>query len=157
MNNKKLPSEDAGHRDWQNVRKNNLQNMAKEPEKPTTTNNKKPLQEKGDIDVSKWYIDRRELNTWPEVGSTSPTRILINVLFPAPLGPRTPNISPKKEKKKRKFAYLLKRLSIVLHTNTAITPTFFYTKVDMVSCHFLNFPSKKKIFLLIIFFMQTAN
>ena len=31
-------SEDAhGHRDWQNVRKNNLQNTAKEPEKPTTT------------------------------------------------------------------------------------------------------------------------
>ena len=30
-------SEDAGHRDWRNVRKNNLQNMAKEPEKPTTT------------------------------------------------------------------------------------------------------------------------
>ena len=33
-----LSSEDAGHRDWQNVRKNNLQNMAKEHEKPTTTN-----------------------------------------------------------------------------------------------------------------------
>ena len=32
-----LSSEDAGHRDWQNVRKNNLQNTAKEPEKPTTT------------------------------------------------------------------------------------------------------------------------
>ena len=32
-----LSSEDAGHRDWQNVRKNNLQNMAKQPEKPTTT------------------------------------------------------------------------------------------------------------------------
>ena len=32
-----LSSEDAGHRDWRNVRKNNLQNMAKEPEKPTTT------------------------------------------------------------------------------------------------------------------------
>ena len=30
-------SEDAGHRDQQNVQKNNLQNMAKEPEKPTTT------------------------------------------------------------------------------------------------------------------------
>ena len=32
-----LSSEDAGHRDWQNVRKNNLQNMPKEPEKPRTT------------------------------------------------------------------------------------------------------------------------
>ena len=32
-----LSSEDAGHRDWRNVRKNNLQNMAKEPEIPTTT------------------------------------------------------------------------------------------------------------------------
>ena len=32
-----LSSEDAGHRDWRNVRKNNLQNTAKEPEKPTTT------------------------------------------------------------------------------------------------------------------------
>ena len=30
-------SEDAGHRDWRNVRKTNLQNTAKEPEKPTTT------------------------------------------------------------------------------------------------------------------------
>ena len=30
-------SEDACHRDWRNVRKNKLQNMAKEPEKPTTT------------------------------------------------------------------------------------------------------------------------
>ena len=30
-------SEDAGHRDWQNVRKNNLQKKAKEPQKPTTT------------------------------------------------------------------------------------------------------------------------
>ena len=30
-------SEDAGHRDWRNVRKNKLQNTAKEPEKPTTT------------------------------------------------------------------------------------------------------------------------
>ena len=33
-----LSSEDAGHRDWRNIRKNNLQNMAKELEKPTTTN-----------------------------------------------------------------------------------------------------------------------
>ena len=32
-----LSSEDAGHRDWQNVRKNNLQKTTKEPEKPTTT------------------------------------------------------------------------------------------------------------------------
>uniref|UniRef100_A0ABM5G160 Coiled-coil domain-containing protein 170 isoform X6 n=1 Tax=Pogona vitticeps TaxID=103695 RepID=A0ABM5G160_9SAUR len=32
-----LSSEDAGHRNWRNVRKNNLQNTAKEPEKPTTT------------------------------------------------------------------------------------------------------------------------
>ena len=32
-----LSSQDAGHRDWWNVRKNNLQNTAKEPEKPTTT------------------------------------------------------------------------------------------------------------------------
>ena len=32
-----LSSEDAGHRDWQNVRKNYLQNTAKEPKKPTTT------------------------------------------------------------------------------------------------------------------------
>ena len=37
-----LSSEDAGHRDWRNVRKNNLQNMAKEPEKPTTTKKCKP-------------------------------------------------------------------------------------------------------------------
>ena len=36
LNLKKLATEDAGHRDWRNVRKNNLQNMAKEPEKPTT-------------------------------------------------------------------------------------------------------------------------
>ena len=28
-----LSSEDAGHRDWRNIRKNNLQNTAKEPEK----------------------------------------------------------------------------------------------------------------------------
>ena len=28
-----LSSEDAGHRDWQDVRKNNLKNMAKEPKK----------------------------------------------------------------------------------------------------------------------------
>uniref|UniRef100_A0ABM5FK34 Extracellular tyrosine-protein kinase PKDCC isoform X1 n=1 Tax=Pogona vitticeps TaxID=103695 RepID=A0ABM5FK34_9SAUR len=34
-----LSSEDASHRDWRNVRKNNLQNKAKEPEKPTTTIN----------------------------------------------------------------------------------------------------------------------
>ena len=33
----RLSSEDASHRDWRNVRKNNLQNMAKEPKKPTTT------------------------------------------------------------------------------------------------------------------------
>ena len=32
-----LSSEDAGHRDWWNVRQNNLQNTAKEPEKSTTT------------------------------------------------------------------------------------------------------------------------
>ena len=37
-------SEDASHRDWQNVRKNNLQNMAKELEKPTTTIGKNTLQ-----------------------------------------------------------------------------------------------------------------
>ena len=30
-------SEDASHRDWRNVRKNHFQNMAKKPEKPTTT------------------------------------------------------------------------------------------------------------------------
>ena len=37
-----LSSENAGHRDWRNV-KNNLQNTAKEPEKPTTTTNPKCL------------------------------------------------------------------------------------------------------------------
>ena len=34
--------EDACHRDWRKVRKNNLQNMAKEPEKPTTTIRSRP-------------------------------------------------------------------------------------------------------------------
>ena len=32
-----MSSEGAGHRDWRNVRKNNIHNTAKEPEKPTTT------------------------------------------------------------------------------------------------------------------------
>ena len=35
-----LSSEDAGHRDWRNVRKNHLQNTAKKPEKPRTTKEK---------------------------------------------------------------------------------------------------------------------
>ena len=29
-----LSSEDAGHRDWRNVRKDNLQNTAKDPKNP---------------------------------------------------------------------------------------------------------------------------
>ena len=37
LTNSLLSSEDAGHRDWRNVRKNHLQNTAKKPEKPTTT------------------------------------------------------------------------------------------------------------------------
>ena len=37
-----LSSEDAGHRDWRNVRKNNIQNTAKEPKKPTTTIRSQP-------------------------------------------------------------------------------------------------------------------
>ena len=36
-------SENASHRDWWNIRKNNLQNTAKEREKPTTTNINKCL------------------------------------------------------------------------------------------------------------------
>ena len=36
-----LSSGDAGHRNWQNVRKNNLQNMAKEPKK--THNNHRSI------------------------------------------------------------------------------------------------------------------
>ena len=37
-----LSSEDAGHRDWRNDKKNKLQNMAEEPEKPTTTIRSRP-------------------------------------------------------------------------------------------------------------------
>ena len=37
-----LSSEDAGHRDWWNVGKNNLQNTAKEPEKPITIIRSRP-------------------------------------------------------------------------------------------------------------------
>lgn len=35
-------------------------------------------------------------HTCPLVGSISPTSMLINVLFPAPLGPNKPRISPEK-------------------------------------------------------------
>ena len=37
-----LSSEDAGHRDWRNVRNKNLWNTAKQPEKPTTTIGSQP-------------------------------------------------------------------------------------------------------------------
>lgn len=36
-------------------------------------------------------------------------------------------------------------------------PAFFHTERDIFSCHFLYFSCKKKIFLVIIFFMQIAD
>ena len=39
-------------------------------------------------------------HTWPEVGSMSPTRILIIVLLPAPFGPNSPKISPEGMRRK---------------------------------------------------------
>ena len=56
-----LSSEDDGHRDWQNVRKNNLQNMAKEPEKPTTTMFCFVFQSRGSFSTS------RSAKVWPNV------------------------------------------------------------------------------------------
>src|SRR5450759_927572 len=35
------------------------------------------------------------MNAWPPVGLTRPRSILIDVLLPAPLGPRKPKISPR--------------------------------------------------------------
>ena len=57
-----LFSEDAGHRDWRNVRKNNIQNTAKEPEKPTTTIRSRP-----------WKLSRIQCeNSWKVKESFTP-------------------------------------------------------------------------------------
>ena len=62
-----LSSEDASHRDWRNVRKNNLQNTAKEPKNP-----QQPL--------DPGHESLREVSTvrWIECwGETQKTRVLI--------------------------------------------------------------------------------
>ena len=62
-----LSSEDAGHRDWRNVRKNNLQNMAKEPENPQQPlNHITMLQSDEDFDFIVC------LNTWLSISSSFP-------------------------------------------------------------------------------------
>ena len=59
--------------------------------------------------------------TSPEVGSRSPVSILMAVVFPAPLAPRKPNISP---------SYTSK-LSLSFATKL---PNFFTRSLTLITC-----------------------
>lgn len=101
-------------------------------------------------------------HTCPLVGSISPTSMLINVLFPAPLGPNKPRISPEKGQHKhcpRDQISGSKSCFYKSNSSTANnwTPTFLHTQGNVFGCHFLYFSPQKKFLPFIKLFVQAAD
>lgn len=90
-------------------------------------------------------------HTCPLVGSISPTSMLINVLFPAPLGPNKPRISPKKKKtttqtlpmrsdKSKELGFFINKTA--QKQESALQPFFTQRETCLVATFFIFLPRR---------------